>query len=104
MSAETFFQRDTRVPDTGDETVRMSGEYDLQRQDELRATLSATTAATVRLDMRDVEFMDSIALRELIRFRESLRADDRKLVMDNVPAHARRLFEATGLLALFDLM
>jgi anti-sigma B factor antagonist len=54
------------------------------------------------IDLRDVTFIDSSALRELLNARESAARDGRRIVLSGVPATVARLLEMTGTAELFE--
>ena len=87
------------------EVVRLWGEYDTSRQDELRDSLLADTTATVVIgDMSEVVFIDSTSLSVLLKVQRTLGLDGRRLVLDNVPPFVLRVLEVTDLLAVFELL
>jgi anti-anti-sigma factor len=50
-------------------TIRLSGELEISRKGEIRATLSRSgTDRAILLDLSDVTYADSVALTELLRF------------------------------------
>lgn len=58
-------------------TIALTGELDIARKEELRAALSLENGESILLDLSDVEYADSTALTELLRFR--LNAQERGL-------------------------
>lgn len=78
--------------------LRLSGELDLSTADELRAVLTGLPADgdAVVLDLADLTFMDSTGLHLFEQYARS-RNGGRSLVLENVPANIRRLFEITGM-------
>lgn len=86
------------------ETVRLSGEYDLERADELRRVLvSDTSAQIVRADMSEVSFVDSSAIGALVGVQHVLELEGRRLELTNVGLPPRRVFEIAGLLEHFGI-
>jgi anti-sigma B factor antagonist len=86
--------------------VRLHGELDLDRKDEMRDVVSAfrdSTASDVTVDLSDVTFMDSSGLASLILLVST--AEDRRgrvtLVAPN--ATVRRLLQVTALESQFDI-
>ena len=86
--------------------VVLEGELDLAAVPELRERLAEAGAAGPRgvvLDMTEVTFVDSSALRELLRAHSAVRDAGAELVLAGVGPAVARLFEltrTTGLLAL----
>jgi anti-sigma B factor antagonist len=85
--------------DPADDTrpVRLVGEIDLSTVADLRAVLDALPedGRVVALDLADVSFMDSSGLHAFEAYAQRLDGS-RPLVLENAPAHVRRLFELTG--------
>lgn len=79
-------------------TVRLQGAIDLATagavREELRA--AAETATEIRVDLRAVDFLDSVGLSVLVNA-HSRAAQQRELLEVVVPPHLRQLFELTGL-------
>ncbi|HEY8298060.1 MAG TPA: STAS domain-containing protein [Candidatus Baltobacteraceae bacterium] len=83
--------------------LRLSGEYDLTRREELRLRLrEAPFTERATLDMRDVTFMDATALTELIRLKERL-TGPAVVRMIQVQPNVRRLLRITGLDKRFEI-
>jgi anti-anti-sigma factor len=86
--------------------VVLEGELDLAAVPELREQLTEAgrvAARAVVLDMVEVTFVDSSALRELLRAHSALRDAGRDLVLAGVGPPVARLFEltrTTGILSL----
>ena len=60
--------------------------------------------ADVVVDMEDLTFIDATGLGPLIRAHTVLSGQEgRRMIIRNVPASARRLFDLTGLNRLFDI-
>ena len=82
----------------GDVVLVFSGEFDLAAAPVVREHLAAAAAAGARavvLDMADVTFVDSSALRELLRADASLRSGGSWLILAAVPPAVTRLLELT---------
>lgn len=80
-------------------TVSLSGEFDLYREEELRATLVATyDSPKVIIDFTDVPYIDSSALRALVvkrNVRKQKGFSPAKLV--GLSGGLRRIFKVTAL-------
>jgi anti-anti-sigma factor len=89
-------------PDLDVEPVHLSGEYDIATAADLRHALTDDTQATVvQADFRDVTFVDSSALRALLEVRHQLDAEDRSLVLVNLPEPVATLLRVTDTEQLF---
>lgn len=88
-------------PSTASRTVRLNGDYDVARQDELRSELLASTDNVVVADLRDVSFLDSSAIHAFVDARNQLMADGRDIQLINLTGMPRRVFDITGLTPLF---
>jgi anti-sigma B factor antagonist len=76
----------------------MDGEFDLAAAPAIREQLAAARAGGPRgvvLDMTEVTFLDSSALRELLRADVALRADGAPLVLAALRPSVARLLELT---------
>ena len=76
----------------------MDGEFDLAAAPALREQLAAARAGGPRgvvVDMTEVTFLDSSALRELLRADAALRADGAPLVLAGLRPPVARLLELT---------
>jgi anti-sigma B factor antagonist len=81
----------------------MSGEFDLVAAPALRARIDAASGAHgLVLDLSGVTFVDSSALKELLRARQELPARGMRLVLAGVPRPVRRLLDLTGTSELFE--
>jgi anti-anti-sigma factor len=78
-------------------TAPLTGEFDISRVAELRDTILDASADgdQVVVDLREVTFMDSSALRPLLEVRSHLDRRDQVLVLQNVPSQVRTLLEVT---------
>jgi anti-anti-sigma factor len=86
-------------------TVKLSGEYDLARVDELRSVLLVPLdgAVTLKVDLTDVTFMDSAALRTLVQTHHLLAERQVWLRLSNPLPSVFRLFDITGTATMFGL-
>jgi anti-anti-sigma factor len=85
--------------------VRVTGDLDLANAGRVRDEIYAVHAehdGDVRVDLREVPFIDSVGISLLVAAHKRFRLDGRALVIV-VPDHLRRNFEITGLSALFDI-
>jgi anti-sigma B factor antagonist len=78
------------------------GELDLAAASAMRARVESVAGSALVIDLRDVTFIDSSALRELLNARESAARDGRRIVLSGVPATVARLLEMTGTAELFE--
>jgi anti-anti-sigma factor len=81
----------------------LRGEVDLSAAATMRAHVRTVTGAGLVIDLADVTFLDSSALRELLFARSHLQERGARLVLAAVPPAVERLLQLTGTLALFDL-
>jgi anti-anti-sigma factor len=84
----------------GQTRVILAGELDIASSEELEKQLAATetdSPATLVLDLRRVEFIDSTGLRALIAADERARSEDRRLVVVRGPGAVERLLTVTQL-------
>jgi anti-sigma B factor antagonist len=87
-------------------TIELSGEFDIGRTAELRDTvLFALTGdeTVVVVDLRDVSFMDSAALRSLLEVRSVIAERGARLRLVNPQPRIAKLFAVTNTLELFGL-
>lgn len=78
--------------------LTLEGEFDLAAAPAMRERLEEACAGSVRgvvLDMSEVTFVDSSALRELLRADTAVRERGASLVLAAVPAGVTRLLELT---------
>jgi anti-anti-sigma factor len=82
----------------GQRTLRVSGSVDMQTADRLEEALRATRAwpGDVRIDMRDLEFIDLTGLRVLVRTADSL-DDGRRLRVEHLPEMLCKVIHLAGL-------
>lgn len=82
--------------------VRLSGELEIGRKDEIRGALSAASGRTpVLLDLSDVTYADSIALTELLRFCSHAEREDRRSALVIQTPQFARLIQYAGLATVF---
>lgn len=81
----------------------LSGELDMAAASTLRARTDAAGARGLVIDLADVTFADSSALRELLHARQEADRRGTRLVLVGVPASLRRLLEITGTVDVFDI-
>ena len=87
-------------------TVKVRGEVDLATAPELETTVKQVLDDAPRgvdLDLQDLTFIDSSGLRSLVALSKDASARGLSLALRNVPRHAQRVLELTGLDAWFDL-
>lgn len=83
--------------------LALRGELDLSAAPRLRARIAqAATGRALVIDLRRVTFLDSAILKELLRARGELVADDVRLVLAGAPKQVRRLLDLTRTAELFD--
>jgi anti-anti-sigma factor len=104
-SSENYLNVECEVSDDGRSVcLRLDGEVDLGTarlvEDALSPALDPRCTRLV-VDLADVSFMDSSGLRVLVVTRNAL--DDRgaEMVIANINAQLRRLFEISGLTSAF---
>jgi anti-anti-sigma factor len=79
------------------------GELDMAAATAMRARVDAVAGSGLVIDLRDVTFIDSSALRELINARDEAVARGRRIVLAGVARPVRRLLEMTSTLDLFEI-
>lgn len=85
--------------------VTVKGEVDLATATELEATVQRAfeiVPESVHLDLAGLSFIDSSGLRVLVALTNEARSRDASLVLRNVPRHAERVLDLTGLSEWFD--
>lgn len=96
----------TDSPDqVGPVEVNIAGEFDLLNAPELRELLDGAISSggnPIVLNMALVTFLDSAALGELIRARNSLPAE-RRIVLRQVTPHIDKVLRLTGLSSVFTI-
>jgi anti-anti-sigma factor len=94
------------VPGDGYVTLRVSGEIDLHTAQSVRdAALAALRqhGATLRIDLREVPFMDSTGLEVLLATRRRAQLEGGSLTLVGPTPAVRRVIEVTGLDKLFPI-
>lgn len=92
----------------GDAVVSLRGELDVLTApflwEQLEPALSAVTGKLV-FDFADLSFIDSMGLGVIVRAQSRLRggSPDRQVVIRHANAHARKVFEITGLDRVLDV-
>lgn len=93
------------VPDRDAVNVVPAGELDLACVDEFEREVRELISRGfdhVVIDLRDVVFADSSALRMLLTMRHDAKRDGHRLTLIPGPSHVQRLFDLTATRALFD--
>ena len=93
--------------DDGRQTLRLSGELDISVEAEYAAALDtalATGSATLLLDLRDLEFMDSCGIRMLLDAQRHCAAHNRRLVLVRPPRAVLRPLDICGLTGHFEMV
>lgn len=81
--------------------ITLRGEYDIFRQEELRAELaSARVAPSAVLDMHEVTYIDASALREFVALKKSM-PQPAVVYMIGTNRHIRKVLEITRLTKMF---
>jgi anti-sigma B factor antagonist len=80
----------------------LRGELDLAAAASLRSQVDSVAGMGLIIDLREVTFVDSSALRELLHARDALERRGGRLVLSGVPSAVQRLLELTGTAELFD--
>jgi anti-sigma B factor antagonist len=95
-------------PQGGDAVVALRGELDVLTApflwERLEPALSAVTGKLV-FDFAELSFIDSMGLSVIVRAQSRLRADspERQVIIRHPNAHARKVFEITGLDRVLDV-
>ena len=85
-------------------TIRLSGELEIGRKNEIRNALSVSdNAGAVLLDLGDVTYADSIALTELLRFCVNSQRNDLPVALVIRTPQFARLIKYAGLAAAFKI-
>jgi anti-anti-sigma factor len=93
----------TDADDSGSVTVTVSGEIDVNTCGQLQDALVALEGKHVALDLDQVGFIDSSGLRSVITGQRRITDAGGSLRVSALSAPARRLFEITGLLEMFQV-
>lgn len=92
--------------DAGVLRVRIHGEVDLTRYEELDGVLASAEAQSskvLEVDLSRVTFMDSQGLRLLLRARDRMAGNNNRLVIVGAGPFIQRLFRVSGLADAFQL-
>jgi anti-sigma B factor antagonist len=87
-------------------TVRVAGEVDLACSGKLRAVGRlgvASGAHTIKVDLRDVTFLDSTGLGALVHIRNATRERHKQLVLSRPSAQVSSVLALAGLDAVFTI-
>jgi anti-anti-sigma factor len=86
-------------------TVKLAGEFDMGSIGEFRKAIEGASEVWQRasIDLRDVVFMDSSGLQELVRLNNRARERNLELVLIAPSAPVMRLLELTGLRSHFTI-
>ncbi len=89
----------------GSIVVRAVGEVDLAVIEDLQATVRPCISAcdAVVVDLSGVEFIDSSGLGALVQLMKEAKREGTSFTLTGVSAPTYRLFELTGLAAVFDI-
>ncbi len=86
------------------QTIRLSGELEIGRKNEIRDALRQfTDAGAVLLDLADVTYADSIALTELLRFCVDAQRNDLPVALVIRTPQFARLVQYAGLAGAFKI-
>lgn len=90
---------------SGPVVLQLSGEYDLLRREELEAQLSQAQFADIAiLDMREVSYIDSTALTELVRLKKRMAQHGAGIVRLVAPQpNVQKIFALTQLEQIFPI-
>lgn len=94
QAVQTMSQDDWRA------AIALRGELDVANRDDLRAELNEHFDAgrrVIRVDVADLEFLDSTALGELVTATQRCTAERGSLILTNVPQRMRRLIDLAAL-------
>ena len=85
-------------------TIRLSGELEIGRKNEIRDALQVSEATgAVLLDLGEVTYADSIALTELLRFCAAAQRDDLPVALVIRTPQFARLVQYAGLAGAFKI-
>ncbi|HEX3468676.1 MAG TPA: STAS domain-containing protein [Candidatus Elarobacter sp.] len=89
-------------PQSSLEVVRLAGELDVSRREEVVAALERAAAApAVLIDLSDVPYADSTVLAELLRFHGTAEANGRRVAVLITSPQVSRILEYAGVPATF---
>lgn len=86
-------------------SIALRGELDMATVPDLEGHLApfeSDGVSAIMLDMRELTFIDSVALHSLVRARERAKTNGQRLILVGARPSARRLFEITGTEYLLD--
>src|SRR5215218_4536998 len=89
-----------RLDDTVQVHLKLKGDLDLYTSptfDDALVAVEGEKWPTIVLDMRELEFLDSMALRLIMRTQARAKQDGRRLVIVRGPAFLDRVLELSGL-------
>ena len=82
--------------------LELHGEYDLQRQAEVRALFGELRdEPAIELDLRDVPYVDSSFLNELVVLHNRL--PESKITLQHASSQLRHIFEIVGFQSIFQI-
>lgn len=81
--------------------VRLVGEYDVARREEVAAQFRAVDGAPLRIDFSEVTYIDSTILHELAQLR--LRDEHRPISLTGVNRQIKRIFDIVKFGELFEI-
>ena len=87
----------------GRRVLRLTGKLGIETVPSFLAAARAETAATVILDMGDLEYMDSSGVGALLQIHVSLAKSNRQLVLASVPEKVRMVLEIARLQSIFPM-
>jgi anti-sigma B factor antagonist len=79
-------------------SIALRGELDMATVPDLEGHLApfeSDGVSSIMLDLRELTFMDSVALHSIIRARERAKTNGQRLILVGARPSARRLFELT---------
>lgn len=79
-------------------SIALRGELDIATVSDLEGHLApfeSNGVSAIMLDMRDLTFIDSVALHSIVRARERAKTNGQRLILVGARPTARRLFELT---------
>jgi anti-sigma B factor antagonist len=96
----TFHVTEREVGAAGHPVLQIHGELGLPEVDDLQKALEAAAArhqGDVVVGLEDCEFVDSLALAALLRARDRMSEDGRRLMIAGPTGQVRRIIEVSGL-------
>jgi anti-sigma B factor antagonist len=86
--------------------LKISGELDFTTSTKLRAALAdfiKKSTGAIKLDLSELEYLDSSGLAVLIEMRKKLKAKDRDLTVTAIHPNAEKVFRLTQVAGLFGI-